>query len=301
MNQTRTNPTPAIWHFPQIWWHSLTDLRAYRSFIHLPAWFGFTYTFVLYGILAIFSTLVFSFRTLPAWTHLATSSWNELQTHWPNELVVRYENQELSFENLDEPFTVSYPSAFTVPEGFPSHLATIHSAVPASESPFETLDTSVLLGVTRDRLVIQPRKNLELTDTNSNTWAELLGEQSFIVQKSDLESHSDSITSGLIQTLRLLTVPYFFLAWIGVWIARIFFLTLYTLFAQTLFWMFGTKIRYTALFRLGLFTLPVVELIPLLWKAIYGSVLWTGSYWWVWLACMTFLAWYNRKGKILQL
>lgn len=300
MNQTRT-PAPSLLDFPHIWWQSFTDLRIYRALVHLPVWFGLLYTWITYALLALGATLIFQFRTLPVWTQTAISTWEELRDNWPQELTLQYEDQQLSFAGISEPLVVSYPSAWKVPNTFPQQFLYISPSLETTPSPFSDLDQAVLFGITPNQLVIQPTKQGEVSEANATVWSDLIGQENFTVQKSDLVTHNESMQQGIRRAIQLLVVPYFLVAWLGLWLARLIFLALYALFAQTLFWMFGTKIKYTAMFRLGLFTLPVVELVPLFWRALYGSVFWPGSYWWIWLAFTAFLAWYNRRGKILQL
>ncbi|MCD8484871.1 DUF1189 domain-containing protein [Candidatus Woesebacteria bacterium] len=302
MNQTRTKLLRAtITDIPKIWWRTLTDVQIYRSLVHLPLSFGFLYSWLTYGVLAILATAVFFFRTIPATETRVMNTWNELITHWPSSLVVEYTAPTLNVSGLEEPFTVEYPSTFDAGDSFPPALATIRTEQAAEDIMWTELETAALFGIANNRFVMQPATVTEISETNSMLWSDLFGEENFTVTKSDVENATGSVQTAVQRTLWWLTLPFFVVSWLGLWIARLLILALYALFAQTLFWLFGTKIRYSASYRLGLYTLPIVELVFIAWKALYGTLLFPSSFWWIWLVSMALLAWFNRKGKLLQL
>ncbi len=305
MNQTRTKLFFShITDIPRIWWRSITDLQIYRSLIHLPLSFGVLYLLATYAVLASASTVVFTFRTLPALQTTAEQTWNEVRQNWPSDLTLRYQNEQLSAQKgeqpTEQPFTVPYPNTISFPETFPPYLAWVDTTVAAEDESVTSPSEAALFAVTRDRFVVQPNTVEEINEANSFAWSEIFTTNEIEINAATLDEYRDSVFSTINRALRWLIAPYFFVAWLGTLAARLVLLFLYALLAQTLFWLFGTRIRYFASYRLGLYVLPVVELLFIVWRAAYGTVALPGSYWWIWLTAMAFLAWFNRKGKLLQ-
>lgn len=274
---------------PQLWWKTLTDLSVYHSVLRFPRWFGFVYLTVTYFLLALAATAVFAGRTLPQWEQAAVASWQQLQNQWPENQVVAWQNDQLSIQP-DSPFTVPYPDAIELPAGMPEHLAMVD--VTQSEPP---ADDTALITVGSLGLLFS---GSTAPDERFWTWNELLTADQLPrepITKSALQSYDVSVRQAIRASLWALLSLVFLLSWIGVLMLRLLLLVLYSWFAQTLFWMFGRRIKYAAVFRIGLFALPVAELIPLAWKALYGSVPITGAFWWIWLAFMAIVAWYMRR------
>lgn len=272
-----------------LWWKTVTDTAVYRLAAHLSPQFVAFYMVVTYAVLAGLATAVFRWQDVPKVAAASQQAWDELKQTWPETLTFSYKNGALS-NNLTESLTVEYPSSWAKIEGLPEKLAVVF---PTRDESFD-ISNQAFFFLLPNELVMQAASG----ETQKISWEALFTNESFSLNKATLSDH-DTLISELIGTLRTqLTVAYFFWSWWGVLAFRLILLLLYAFVAQTFFYLAQNRVKYWHAFKIGLFLLPITELLLIIWKTMRPDLSPALPFWWLWLVLIFVVAVTNRNGKL---
>lgn len=269
-------------------WRSLTDLNFYATRLWLiPTTTLLFYTLYFFFWLALGRALLYSRFQLPKQQAFWNQTWQELKNHWPEDLVLRYDGQTVMVDP-EQVLLVPYPAHWEMPTGFPENFALFSPELPSNDQSMQSLFT-----LTKDTLLVTSAGK---TETLAVT--EALGDQSWTVDRSVVESAEAGVLQTIRGVLQLGVLAFFGAAWLAVPLLRLLYLFLYTLLGQFILGLSGNALRYRQMFHLGWWLIFPTELVTILWGVLYSAPL-RFAFWWVWLAFLIVIAWSFRGGRLL--
>jgi len=187
--------------------------KYYRQILEKPFSFSITFLLTSYFLFTIFATVLFVLFDLPRIRSIVTQAESELQTHFPTDLEIHWDGQNLRSNN-PQTLAIEFPSQLPK-DSFPSSkLALLNTQVNETKQVADKAEASSLLFISSNTLYV----------SNSNSgWSELpldqvIPNQPFTLNRQTLPStiaYWKEVSNNLLQIAPfaypvgffLLTVP----------------------------------------------------------------------------------------------
>lgn len=266
------------------WILSHTDTSFFRRVDQYKAGFFAWYLLSIYLVLAVVSTALFAFRTLPTWTNDSTELWWDLQENWPENVELSLQDNKLQLEGAEQ---------LVLP--LPEHLANRYSVPSNLLFASENLQTASQSATPAAFIVTTDTLNIWNPDGSyrPELWSNFNFEN--FSWSTDRFTESETEFRAIQEMLGWFSIITFFLLnWLGLLALRVLALVFYAWVGQSLLWLSGNRLKFGNTFKIGLFLLPVAEEILLAAKILYptSNVL---SFWLIWFLILTAIAFTNRN------
>ena len=243
----------------------LSSATGYRGLLLQPLTSALGFFCLSMALLSLSTSLRFQVRQLPEWRKLAENTWQEIATHFPEDLVATWDGQRLDLQGT--PVSVNYPSFFMPSEWqLPSQLLQIEKETPGSE---KLNQTQSLFFLSQTELSARNRHQEWISFPVSTL---LEGQPTFTLNQETLPSFLALAKAQVESSLQFLGGVFFLLAPGWLIVSRLWEVLFNSLFLFFFLRFDGRRWPWKKAFQLGLYLAVPAEVIFQVTTWLYPSL-----------------------------
>ncbi len=277
-----------------LWKFSHLDTRFYRHVGQFASRQITVYIVSFYLLLSVGLTTLFAFRTWPVLIQKVQLTWESLYQQWPDNTIVRLENNQLHLEKQSENALIVSEEKIEI--FWPKEVID-NTRLPQLFFVIDPLAQHEQAAQYPSWLIATPDLFFVKTSTgelNSIPWNELFPDQEIAISKESIrEQQLQFMNNQRTALFSFLPLSFIWFSFARL-LTRLLVLLLMTWFAQPVLSMFGWIIDYRKTYRVGLFLLPLSEEVSFLLKLLYPQNQ-NFSFWLIWTFALLTIGWTNRR------
>ena len=229
---------------------SLTEPGYYNHILFSKISFSVKYYLFFFLLLSIANTLFFTSRIQPRVSGVVESSIQDVEDHYPEDLVITLENNQLTVTGQEQPINIPFNQSqreFFNSSGHYDYLATI-------DSQTETANTKALITLTKNDFIYRSE-----TDVKESIPYESLYTESLTINRDIVQETLNQIKPEVEQTLRILPILFFFVMLISAPTSTFILVLVYSFFTYSLANLLQKRIPYKKALQLNLHIVTFAE------------------------------------------